>query len=125
MSAVLEKLIASEVDAREYGFDWTNREMIIDWIISEAKEVLASIEDNESNERIQEEIGDVLHAAISLCLYSGFDIEETLEKTTKKFDLRMHWLKAIAKQRGLDTLNGQSEEFMLDLWSQAKLASKS
>ncbi len=124
MSAALNKLLASENDAREFGFEWPTQKMIVEWIVSEGQEVLDAIRDQESPARVQEEIGDLLHAAISLCLFSGFDVEDTMDKTASKFDLRMHWLKTICKQRGLDTLRGESVEFMLELWREAKIASK-
>lgn len=124
MSTKLDNLIASENNAREFGFEWPTQAMIIEWIVSEGNEVLDAIKHNESPARIQEEIGDLLHAAVSLCMFSGFDVEDTMDKTTRKFDLRMQHLKAISKERGLDTLRGQSVEFMLELWREAKIASK-
>lgn len=120
MSETLDRLIASENDAREFGFDWPNQTMVIEWVISECHEILAAIKEQEPEARVQEEIGDLLHAAISLCMFSGFDVEETMSKTTKKFNRRMHWLKIISKERGFDTLHGQSIELMLELWREAK-----
>jgi uncharacterized protein YabN with tetrapyrrole methylase and pyrophosphatase domain len=61
-----------------------------------------------------------LHAAISLCLFAGYDVDETLSKTTKKFDARLKALRGIMKEHGLETLQGQSIELMLTLWDQAK-----
>lgn len=122
MSNALKELIKSENDAREFGFDWPHEEMILEWIIGECKEVLSAIKEQESPARIQEEIGDVLHSAISLCIFAGFDVEETFTKTTCKFSNRMQKLKEIANARGLQTLHGQSLEFMLELWREAKLS---
>ena len=117
----LENLIKLERDARQYGFDWPKVDMVIDQAVDECREVKEAIHQKEGKDRIQEEVGDVLHTAISLCLYQGFDVEETLMKAVKKFGGRMTTLKAIAKQQGFENLRGQSMPFMLKLWDQAKI----
>jgi uncharacterized protein YabN with tetrapyrrole methylase and pyrophosphatase domain len=116
----LQDLIKIEIDARDYGFDWPHEDMIIDQAISECEEIRAAIRDQEPSHRIQEEIGDLLHTAISLCLFAGYDPDETLTVITKKFGSRMNDVKKLAAQRGLETLKGQSIEFMLELWGEAK-----
>lgn len=118
----LKKLIASEKDAREFGFDWPNQEMIINQVIKECKEIEQDILAQAPAEKIQEEIGDLLHATISLCTFSGFSVEDTLHKTNHKFDKRMSALKELTQQQGLHDLNGQSFECMLELWKKAKKA---
>lgn len=119
MSA-LKKLMKIDHESREFGFEWPHAEMILDHIISECEEIKEVIAQKESRERLQEEIGDLLHAAISLNRFSGFDIEETLEKVVRKFENRMASLKTITRRHGLQDLNGQSTEFMLDLWKEVK-----
>lgn len=82
----LQNLILLEKDARGYGFDWSNHEMILEQAIDECREIQEAIDDDEPPERVQEEIGDLLHTAISLCIFLGFDVEETLSKTNEKFE---------------------------------------
>lgn len=116
----LQKILAIEKDARDFGFDWPNIDMIIDQTISECEEIRDAVNNNEPKHRLHEEIGDLIHTAISLCYFAGFDTEETLLKASKKFTARMDALKVIAKQRGLDNLKGQDINFMLELWKSAK-----
>lgn len=116
----LQKLIAEEKSAREFGFDWPDYEMIFAQMIDEIREVREDVESNAPALKIQEEIGDVLHVAISLCVFAGFDVEETLDFVNKKFSKRMNLLKELAYQKGLQNLKGQSVEFMLDLWKEVK-----
>ncbi|KTC85806.1 MazG nucleotide pyrophosphohydrolase domain-containing protein [Legionella drozanskii] len=118
----LHELIIIENDARNFGFDWPHEEMIIEQALSECDEIREAIANNEPSHRVQEEIGDLLHTAISLCLFAGFDPEQTLAKVAKKFGVRMEALKTIAKEQGLTSLKGQSTEFMIELWKKAKLA---
>lgn len=117
----LQRVIAQEQEARDFGFDWPNQMAAIRQIINECKEISEDIEAKAPPEKIQEEIGDLLHAAISLCAFSGFDVEATLEKIIQKFGRRMDAVKKLTYELGLKNLQGQSTRFMLDLWDKAKL----
>ena len=116
----LQKLIYLEQDTRKFGFDWPDQFMILDQIIDECREVREEIDQGSNKERLQEEIGDLLHSVISLCIFSGFDALETISKTNAKFSKRMQLLKELTKQRGLESLHGQSIDFMLNLWRDVK-----
>ena len=117
---VLNGLIFLEKEAKVFGFDWPNEIMIIDQALDECREIKEVINNNESRERLQEEIGDLLHSAISLCVFTGFDVEETLSKVIVKFGSRMQAIKSLTEAEGLVNLQGQSFDFMLELWKQAK-----
>jgi RPE2 domain-containing protein len=158
MSA-LKDLITLEKDARAYGFDWSDYEMILEQVIDECREIKEAIENGEAivnsvkleykergakpinnrratsddvgefksidyKERVQEEIGDLLHTAISLCRFLEFDVEETLNKTSTKFAKCMEAVKTLTKKHNLPNLQGQSAEFMLKLWREAKEMAK-
>jgi uncharacterized protein YabN with tetrapyrrole methylase and pyrophosphatase domain len=120
----LSDLLHLEQDARSFGFEWPNEAVIIEQAIDECREIEEAIANQETRERIQEEIGDLLHTAISLCVFSGFDVNETLIKINSKFGGRMQAMKALSNQLELKTLHGQSFDFMLDLWKQAKIITK-
>jgi uncharacterized protein YabN with tetrapyrrole methylase and pyrophosphatase domain len=116
----LQKLIALEQKTSLMGFDWPNTETIIDQAISECHEVKLTIQAHEGRKRLQEEVGDLLHATISLCLFEGLDVDETLEHVNKKFEARLDALQQIAKDRGFSTLKGQHFALLLELWEEAK-----
>jgi uncharacterized protein YabN with tetrapyrrole methylase and pyrophosphatase domain len=120
----LENLISLEKDARNYGFDWPDEGMILDQAISECEEIRSALACGESSDRIQEEIGDLIHAAISLCVFAGFDPQETVENVTIKFAKRMKLMKELTTARGLNDLKGQNMTFMLQLWDEAKQCEK-
>jgi uncharacterized protein YabN with tetrapyrrole methylase and pyrophosphatase domain len=120
----LDKLIKLEKDACSFGFEWPDIESILEQVSSECDEVKDALHNKESQERVQEEIGDLLHTVVSLCLFAGFDPEDTMTKSVDKFGNRMDLVKIVAKRRGLDSLKGKSTEFMLELWDEAKKASK-
>jgi len=119
-SNALNDLLSLEKDAREFGFEWPNEAMIIEQAIDECREIKEAIENQDMPERIQEEIGDLLHSAISLCEFSGFDVEKTLAKVRNKFGKRMQAIKNLTYELGLPNLKGQSIEFMMELWRKAK-----
>jgi uncharacterized protein YabN with tetrapyrrole methylase and pyrophosphatase domain len=120
MSKTLEAVSHLEDDARGYGFYYPNTELIIKQIKDECDEVLEAIHQNESPERIQEEIGDLIHATMALCHHQGFDIDETILKAANKFSKRMVRLKEAARNEGLDNLHGQPLSDLIRLWKQAK-----
>lgn len=99
--------------------------MILDQIISECLEVRAEINKNIDQAKLQEEIGDLLHSVISLCIFSKFNVEETIQKTNAKFFKRIQLLKSLALLQGIDNLNGQSVDFILSLWKKMKSIEKS
>ncbi len=120
MIKVLEKLLAARQEAKAFGFEWANTDRLINQAISECEEIREAIENHEPAHRVQEEIGDLLHTAISLCDFMGFNVEETLEKVCEKFDKRFNNLKKLAAERGLSSLEGQSLKFKLGLWDEIK-----
>lgn len=116
----LYDLLELEKEARDFGFEWPHEEAILKQAISECDEIREAIENKEPDERIQEEIGDLLHTAISLCVFAGYDTEAILAKVVKKFGSRMENVKSLTQQAGFNNLKGQSTEFMLKLWDKAK-----
>lgn len=124
LANALNNLLYLENDAREFGFDWSDEAMILDQAIDECREIREAIETKEQPERIQEEIGDLLHSAISLCAFAGFDVEKTLDKVNIKFGSRLQAVKTLTHNLGLSTLEGQSIDFMLALWDKAKIMTK-
>lgn len=120
----LNELVRLEKDTREFGFDWSDEAMIIDQAVDECREIREAIEKQEPRDRIQEEIGDLIHSAVSLCLFAGFDVDETIGKVNDKFEKRMQAVKELTHELGLPNLKGQSIEFMMELWRKAKTKSK-
>ena len=121
---LLKKLEALENDADEFGFRWGNTDQIIQQIKSECSEISEhldskSTQSNRSN--LQEEMGDLLHAAFSLCIFCKLNPEDTLEKSLAKFERRLSAVKQLANERGLTNLVGFSFEELMVLWDQAKL----
>lgn len=120
----LERLVISEKEARDFGFEWPDIEMILDQTISEVEEIKDAIA-HSTREHLQEEIGDLLHCAVSLCRFAEFDINETIDKTAGKFENRIEALKKIMVEKGLENLHGENIKSKLELWKAAKKCTKS
>lgn len=116
----IEKLLATDKELRDFGFQWPDVDTIMAQISSELEEVKEAIESDTGRDHLQEEIGDLLHGVISLCLFTGFDVDETIEKARDKLQSRTNGLKNVAKIKGHDSLKGQGVEYILELWYEAK-----
>lgn len=116
----LQHLIEVELEARNFGFDWPNFQMIIDQAIDECREIREALDQNEPTFIIQEEIGDLLQSAISMCIYKELDLEETLNIAYEKFKRRIEAIKYLSAQRGYKTLKNEPFEILLELWHEAK-----
>ena len=120
---LLEKVLALELDAEQFGFRWENTTQIMEQIKSECVEVSEHLDahhQQSNQEALQEEIGDLLHAVFSLCVYCKFNPEETLNKTVEKFERRMNAVKAIADEQGLQHFDGFSFDELMVFWDKAK-----
>lgn len=120
MNNVIERLVDLEKKSADYGFTWPNVEMILAQAQSECQEIQEAINQKEGQDRVQEEIGDLLHAAFSLCVFMGFDAEATLMKTTNKFEKRLLALLKVAGEQGYTDLKNQSTQTLMHLWELAK-----
>lgn len=119
---LLERVEKLEKEASEFGFQWEVSAQIMEQIKSECFEIAEHLEAEEvaEKEALQEEVGDLLHAVFSLCVFLGFSPEETLEKTLAKFERRLQAVKDIAKAKGLSNLKGHSFEALMVIWQEAK-----
>ncbi|WP_032112804.1 MazG nucleotide pyrophosphohydrolase domain-containing protein [Candidatus Paracaedibacter symbiosus] len=120
MTHIIKKLVELELEGKDFGFYWQNTEMIFDQVISECNEIREAIVHKEGAARLQEEVGDLLHAAFSLCVFLKFDVEETLTQATNKFEKRFSTLKQIAQEEGYAHLRDETNETLMQLWNLVK-----
>ncbi|MBA3813660.1 MAG: nucleoside triphosphate hydrolase [Alphaproteobacteria bacterium] len=115
-----EKLTLLESQADEFGFMWHAPSQILDQIQSECEEIKQTLKQQGGRNHLQEEIGDLIHAAFSLCLFCEFDAEETMVKSIDKFEIRFNKLKRLVHESAQGSLKGQPVEVLMDFWNQAK-----
>lgn len=120
---LLEQIVKLERDADAIGFRWENTDQIMAQIQSECMEVQEHLQQGITTANkldLEEEVGDLLHAVFSLCVFCQLNPKDTLQKTTAKFERRLNSVKELAAERGLTNLNGYSFEALMQLWDQAK-----
>ncbi|AMV14907.1 MazG nucleotide pyrophosphohydrolase domain-containing protein [Legionella pneumophila serogroup 1] len=109
-----------EKEAVLFGFQWETKAQIMAQIRSECLEIEEHLEAKDNREALQDEIGDLLHAVFSLCTYCNFDTELTLRKSLDKFEHSLNAVRAIAKEQGLENLQGKSFDELMRYWEMAK-----
>lgn len=108
--------------AAKVGFDWENTKQIFDKLNEELSELNEAIEEN-SAEKISEEVGDILFVVLNLARKLKVDAETALKKTNRKFRERFAFIERELKT-GEKSLENSSLEEMDALWNRAKVESK-
>ncbi|MBQ8028870.1 MAG: nucleoside triphosphate pyrophosphohydrolase [Clostridia bacterium] len=104
--------------ARKDGFDWSDISGAYDALEKEVKELKLAAE-NESYERVIDEMGDVLFSAVNVSRFLDVDAEEALTVANDKFIKRYLTLEKIAEERNLN-IKAMSLEELDELWDEAK-----
>ena len=117
---LLEKVLQLEQNADEFGFRWENTAQIMAQINSECREVEEHLHAHGDQDKLQEELGDLLHAVFSLCVFCKLNPAQTLEKTLAKFERRMTAVQQLALEQGLTNLNGYPFAELMRYWDKAK-----
>lgn len=103
-----------QAKARKAGFDWNDPQRAVDKLSEEVDELKQAIRD-QSN--IQEELGDVLFAAVKVGRFLDVDSEQALHGTCEKFIRRFRQMEEQAQGTPLDQFELSQLEQM---WEQAK-----
>jgi MazG family protein len=100
--------------AARAGFDWSDAEGPLEKVREELQEV-----ETASDERFEEEIGDLLFATVNLARKKRLDAEQALTRATAKFSSRFREMERLAKLRGLELVSLSLDE-MDNLWEEVK-----
>jgi tetrapyrrole methylase family protein/MazG family protein len=73
--------------ASRAGFDWPDESGVVAKLDEEMQELKQAIHGNQEQE-IGEELGDLLFSVVNLCRFHGFEAEDVLEQSTRKFSAR-------------------------------------
>jgi len=118
---IWQRLVKLENDSEDFGLAWPNALEILNQIESECLEIREHLESGDDKSlALEEEIGDLMHAVMSLSWFCGFDSLSVLEKSCNKFELRLNTMKAIAQEKGLENVKHYSFEELMLLWKLGK-----
>lgn len=109
-----EKLQKKAADA---GFDWPDISGALSKLEEEVRELRQAVE---TGRGVEEELGDVLFAAVKVGRFAGIDPEEAVAGTCEKFIHRFRAVEDGAREQGR-TLEDMPLEEMTRLWNRAKI----
>jgi ATP diphosphatase len=104
--------------AARVGFDWPEIGQVVDKIAEEARE-LAEARESLPQDKIAEEMGDLLFVMANLARHLKVDAETALRDANAKFVRRFHFIEAELEKRGKTPDESDLEE-MDALWTRAK-----
>lgn len=99
------------------GFDWDNREQVLEKVHEEFAELQEEVKAD--SDKIEDEFGDVLFSLINYARFIGVDPESALEKTNKKFIKRFQNMEDLLQNED-KSFDGMSLEQMDVYWEKAK-----
>ncbi len=100
------------------GFDWNQKEAVLEKVKEELDELMIEIDTGDSN-KMDEEFGDLMFSLVNYARFLNLNPENALERTNKKFMRRFNYIEDKAKksQRKVSELSIEEMEI---LWEEAK-----
>jgi len=105
--------------AAHHGFDWQDIQPVFDKISEEINELKAEIVLEDNQERIADEMGDVLFASVNLSRHLGVNPEQALRDANRKFILRFEIVEQLLEKDGKQ-MEECSVDVLLEYWQKAK-----
>jgi ATP diphosphatase len=104
--------------AAHVGFDWPDTQGVWEKLAEEQAELLLEC-DAGDEQRIEEEIGDLLFTCVNLSRHLKVDAESALRRATQRFEMRFRAMESACEQAGeaFEELDLNEKEV---LWNQAK-----
>ncbi|PBS13543.1 nucleoside triphosphate pyrophosphohydrolase [Lysobacteraceae bacterium NML93-0792] len=125
-----QRAVKLQARAARVGFDWPGPAPVIDKLHEEIEEVrvefdavAADPDDAAAQDRLEEELGDLLFVAANLARHAKVDVGAALRRANHKFERRFRAMEAIADADG-QALAGQSLDAQDGYWNRAKQAER-
>ncbi len=107
--------------AATVGFDWDDISPVLAKVREEIDEVEVEITENSEQDKISDEIGDLLFACVNLARHSKVDPEIALRAANQKFERRFRYIETTLAKDNRSPKDSNLAE-MDALWDQAKTA---
>ena len=114
-----QRAVKLQKRAANVGFDWPDHRPVLDKIVEEIDEVRYEFDHGADEERLADEIGDVLFVAANLARHAKVDVSRALRGANAKFERRFRGMEAIAAGEGR-TLASYTLEEQEALWTRVK-----
>jgi ATP diphosphatase len=114
-----QRAVLLQERAARVGFDWPDYRPVLDKLTEEIEEVRHEFEHGANNERLTDEIGDVLFVVANLARHAKVDVAEALRGANAKFERRFRGMEVMAASEGR-SLASYSLEEQEALWVRVK-----
>lgn len=104
--------------AASVGFDWQDHQPVLDKLSEETGELNEALAEQDQD-RIREEVGDLLFTLVNLARKLHIDAEAAVKETARKFTQRFQYIEAHYRERGEDIHDATLEE-LDSVWEKAK-----
>lgn len=104
---------------RDFRFDWSSPEGVIDKLDEEIRELKEALKKNSLEHKV-EELGDVLFTVAQLARHLSVEAEQSLRQANNRFERRFFTMRELAQKRRLDFDRATPTE-LENLWKEAKL----
>lgn len=105
--------------AANHGFDWDNIAPVFEKLDEEIDELKAEIAIKDNQERISDELGDILFASVNLARHVGVNPEQALRDSNRKFIMRFEVVERLIREDG-EQMEDCSVAVLEDYWRKAK-----
>jgi ATP diphosphatase len=105
--------------AAHHGFDWDDVTPVFDKLQEEIAELKAEIGHKNNQDRIADELGDILFACVNLSRHLDVNAEQALRDSNLKFIARFNLVEQLLQQDD-KSMDDCSVEQLEDYWQQAK-----
>lgn len=112
------KAMRLQEKSKQVGFEWDNTGQVWDKVEEEMNELQEAMEGG-VQDKIEEELGDVMFSLVNLARFLQVDAEHALERTNLKFIRRFNKMEAAA-EAGNKKLHEMTLEEMDQLWNEIK-----
>ena len=119
----LSRALKLSKKAAQLGFDWQNINDIFAKIDEEITELKTEITPNPNQDRLEDELGDVLFCLVNLARHLSVDPEQALRRANTKFSQRFEAMAQAFIDQG-QKLDDQSLEQMEQKWQLIKQQSR-
>ena len=101
------------------GFDWSDISEVIAKLEEELDELKRALAEGESEQRLQEELGDLVFSGVNLARFLNADAEALVRSANYKFETRFRIVEKLAKEQCRDMRECSLDE-LETLWRKAK-----
>jgi len=105
--------------AAHHGFDWDNIEPVFEKLHEEIGELKAEIVHEDNQQRITDEMGDILFASVNLSRHLGVNPEQALRDSNRKFISRFEIVEQLLQQDDKQ-MEDCSVAVLEEYWQKAK-----